>query len=277
MKRLWGDIRYDAAMAAGITLADTDRVLSGFDYLNLFSSSASIVLAVVALALSVFFFVMAKRDAERADKSASEITSSVDRLEKIFDSLYSDTFSMMRDTVSDMRKHVWTAVPGVPEEVAGGTDPVIVAEEPKVATQQTTLLDEIGEISRRLGIADAQIAELSRQVTPAVQKSLSEARATDSPRSLEERVRTYLSRQVRLMRSTYLKDLVDRFDSDEGEIVNALFSLGRRAIADWEGAPNTLGFDSNIRYVSPARRPQLLAARETARRVSSDEPESRSD
>src|SRR3954469_18836840 len=86
--------------------------LTTLDVVNLFSSAVSTVLAVVALVLSIFFFVQAKKDAERSAGAASEISSSVERLEKLFDSLYSDTLSMMRETVTDMRKHIWTAVPG---------------------------------------------------------------------------------------------------------------------------------------------------------------------
>jgi hypothetical protein len=51
--------------------------LSGLDVVNLFSAASSIILAIVALVLSVFFFVQSKKDAERSEQSAHEISSSV--------------------------------------------------------------------------------------------------------------------------------------------------------------------------------------------------------
>src|SRR5690348_16395858 len=92
-----------------ILSAESSSGVSGFDLINLFSAAASIILALVALGLAVFFFVQSKNEADRSAKSAEEISSSVGRLEKLFDSLYSDTFSMMRDSVTDMRRHVWKA------------------------------------------------------------------------------------------------------------------------------------------------------------------------
>ena len=65
------------------------------------ASIVSVVLAIVAIWLSVTFYRLSN-DASGEIKSASkDIGASVSRLEKVFDNLYSDTFTMMKDTVGN--------------------------------------------------------------------------------------------------------------------------------------------------------------------------------
>src|SRR5689334_17460432 len=82
--------------------------LTTFDVINLFSAALSIVLAAVALSLSLYFYRRSVEQARMAETSANQIAASVDRLEKLFNSLYADTFSMTRDIVTDMRAHIWS-------------------------------------------------------------------------------------------------------------------------------------------------------------------------
>jgi hypothetical protein len=84
-----------------------DNKASAFDIISFVASVASLILAVGAIWLSVVFYRMSIAASTATTQAAVGIASSVERLEKIFDKLYSDTFSMMRDTVSDMRKHIW--------------------------------------------------------------------------------------------------------------------------------------------------------------------------
>jgi hypothetical protein len=84
--------------ASGASLLDT---------ISLVASIASLVLAVLAIWLSIVFYKMSIAAASTTTEAAKGISASVERLEKLFDKLYADTFSIMRDTVSDMRKHIW--------------------------------------------------------------------------------------------------------------------------------------------------------------------------
>jgi len=61
----------------------------------------SVILACVAIALSVAFFWMSYN----ASKS---IESSVDKLEKIYDVLLNKMFGMVGETIADYRKHAWS-------------------------------------------------------------------------------------------------------------------------------------------------------------------------
>lgn len=80
---------------------------SVFDIISFIASIASLILAIGAIWLSVVFFRMSDSASKATTEAAKDIAASVERLEKLFDKLYSDTFSMMRDTVADMRKHIW--------------------------------------------------------------------------------------------------------------------------------------------------------------------------
>ena len=141
--------------------------ISGIDIVNLFSAAASIILAIVALTLSIFFFVESKRAADQSSKSAGEISASVGRLEKLFDSLYSDTFSMMRETVTDMRKHVWRLAPDV---VPDGDDEIDM----RLRESQVSVLVELDRVSKRVGLTDANIDELREQLAPVLHRALGE-------------------------------------------------------------------------------------------------------
>ena len=73
----------------------------------LVASCVSVIIGLLAIGLSVSFFVMSSNRAKEAREASKDISSSVERLEKLFDKLYSGTFSLVQDTVTDMRKHMW--------------------------------------------------------------------------------------------------------------------------------------------------------------------------
>jgi hypothetical protein len=73
------------------------------------TSAVSAFIGIFAIWLSVTFFKMSSKLSESTKEAASHIGASVVRLEKIFDRLYNDIFSITKDTVSDMRKQLWRA------------------------------------------------------------------------------------------------------------------------------------------------------------------------
>ena len=76
-------------------------------------SLASIGISGFAVWLSVRFYKMTSSQSKDIEKAASQIGGSVDRLESLFDKMYSDTFSMMEDTVADMRRYIYRGENGV--------------------------------------------------------------------------------------------------------------------------------------------------------------------
>ncbi|HET9653732.1 MAG TPA: hypothetical protein VFP72_00110 [Kineosporiaceae bacterium] len=247
--------------------------LSSLDVINLFSAAISTVLAIVALALSVFFFVQSKKDAERSEANAAEISASVTRLEKVFDTLYSDTFSMMRETVSDMRKHVWTAIPAGTarqdtQDDNGGSS----------VEEQAELLEKLSEVSRRVGITDATVAQLRNELAPFIKNSLEAASGENSGvgdnNSLPSDrliLRIIREREAQGKTST-LFQLAAALGVQTRDLVTALFELGQKGFLDWHHAPGQIAGDTPIRWVPPQERPTLLANRKRDGAVPDEQP-----
>lgn len=78
--------------------------LSWLDTLSVFSGVASLIMGALAIWLSIVFYKMSSESEKRMETSANETKANLEKLEKIFDRMYTDTFGIMKDTVSDMRK-----------------------------------------------------------------------------------------------------------------------------------------------------------------------------
>jgi hypothetical protein len=217
--------------------------VSGIDIINLFAAAASIILAVVALALSIFFFVQGKKSADQAEKGAREISASVTKLEKLFDSLYADTFTMMRDTVTDMRHHVWK-VSAVDANIE--RDPEMKKELERL---QSSLLEELGEVSKRVGLTDTKIADLREEMQPVFERTLTEQ---------EEAVRTI---GIQVIESDILDELRGGPSSlaeisahsvyDDWLIVKALYNLRKDGSITWDGPPGRISRRQTIMLTHP--------------------------
>ncbi|WP_010203095.1 hypothetical protein [Salinibacterium sp. PAMC 21357] len=223
--------------------------LTPIDLTSLVSSIASGVLAIVALALSIVFFILAKRDADRSSENASQIAGSVDRLEKLFDTLYSDTFSMMRDTYTDMRKHVWRAAPAKndddAEETASNGD-----------AGAGLMLEKIAEVSAQVGVTGEKLEEFQARLQPVLAGALAaeeEKREAKKPSTRDRIIRTVRMRQNSSKPAT-LARLSEMIGVDEGDLVTEIFELGRIGHLDWNGAPSTLSQDAALHYVPLAAR-----------------------
>ena len=67
--------------------------------ISLAATIASLVLSIVAIGLSITFFILSTKLADKSLKAAEGINLTVEQIEKLFDKFYSDTFSLTRDIV----------------------------------------------------------------------------------------------------------------------------------------------------------------------------------
>lgn len=222
------------------------------EYITLVSSIASGVLAVVALALAIVFFVLSKKDADRSAQSSQQIAGSVDRLEKLFDTLYSDTFSMMRDTYTDMRKHVWRADPSAVDGLPLDADS---PAELSPTDQTSEFLEKFAEVSAQIGVTDEKVEALQQKLEPILKQTLEAeaARRDDSP-SLRSRAVQFLRANGGRNRQITFSRMAKVLEVDEGSLADVLFELARAGVVDWETAPNMLGLDDVLRYVPAVER-----------------------
>lgn len=113
---------------------------------------------------------------ERTNDAARGIAANVDRLEKLFDRLYADTFGMMKDTVSDMRRHIWPDQERVKESV-------IEAErlaDLKISELRRELVDEVKTvIQRQAGTDKRTLQSLTQQFSSIVERAIDRSRNVD--------------------------------------------------------------------------------------------------
>ncbi len=184
------------------------------DLISLSSSIASLILAVLAIALSIGFFRMTSQLSTSAKEAAKGIGASVERLEKLFDTLYADTFSMMRDTVSDMRKHIWPDESGDTEKLA---DEAEKRAEKKVGEVKKNIDKDLAKLLQRQEITDVKLTAVRDEMSDLIDRAISDSRRVEVE-AREETARRHIMRKLRrllrLKRSVTAENLVESLGGD---------------------------------------------------------------
>ena len=187
--------------------------MTAIELTSLISSIAALILAILAIALSIIFFRMSSELSKTTTEAARGIGSSVDRLEKLFDKLYADTFSMMRDTVSDMRKHIWPDESGGSEKL--GEEAEKLAEN-KISTLKKRMDDDIAQILQQQQITDERLGSLQSGMRGLIERAITDSRRLEVE-AREETLRRRISVALRILKRRYgdvtAKTLVDNMPS----------------------------------------------------------------
>lgn len=221
--------------------------------IGLIASIASLVLAVVAIWLAVVFYQLARDESEASAQNAHEISTGISRLEKVFDGLYSDTFSMMKDTVTDMRQHIWRK-DGLSAEISG--EPTSQHEGESAGSEP--VLKKLEEFSAQLGIADDKIEALRNLLTPVVEESTEKVRI-DEHEDLQQRVLQILRTRgsSRPLEARQLVRLLGPdLPSDEASVVGALFKLREKGKITWDGESDRMSMSTRVRALRRGERPE---------------------
>ncbi|MGH9421135.1 MAG: hypothetical protein ACRD3J_14255 [Thermoanaerobaculia bacterium] len=169
------------------------------------ASLASLVLAIIAIWLSIVFYRMSTVSAEQTKDAAKGIAANVERLEKLFDRLYSDTFAMVKDTVTDMRRHVW------PEEKR--LIPETQIEEranEKVAQLRGEVTAEIKKILDRQAGTDQRVKSLAGELSGVVERAITESRRVDAE-AREETLRDQVLKLLTTATAATVEIRADKF------------------------------------------------------------------
>lgn len=198
--------------------------MSMSELIPLVASIASLILAVIAIWLSITFFKLSSRLLESTTEATRGIGSSVDRLEKLFDHLYADTFSMMRDTVSDMRKHIWPTDTPEKDRVTEEADR---KADMKVQELKREITEELTAVFGRQKITEARMENLMADTKKLLDRVIESSRQVDSE-AREETLREAILRVHQTLRHKYpnvrASALVDRLDQElPSTIVEGLF------------------------------------------------------
>lgn len=201
---------------------------------------ASVVLAVVAIGLSVQFFRMSQTNAKDAANAAKDIQASVEQLEGLFDRLYSDTFGMVRDTFSDMRQRVFTA----PSESSHDAE---LRAEQRIAEMSEKVTSEIERLTKHAGATDAELGKIRGQLNDVVGRALAESSvaAVEAQRAtLEERILALLAEHPWGVNGLMSALVAEGFT--EEDTVRVLFELRRAGRVVWRGSETSLSWGTTV-------------------------------
>lgn len=210
------------------------------------ASVVSIGIALFAIWLSVTFFRMSNDASGRVHEAAKDIGAAVTRLEKVFDKLYADTFSMMHETVTDMRKHMWPDGPGQDQAATE----VEVRTDEKVQQIRDELSAKMDEVVERAGLTDTRVGELRRELAPMLEQAITMTRSAESE-AREESLQTLLLRRMSILkrrkRDVTADDLVSHPPESftPGEVLEELHKLRADGRIEWDDP--VLSPDSVIR------------------------------
>lgn len=138
------------------------------------ASLAALLVAVLAIWLSMKFYQMSTQVSEDTKEAAKDIKSSVEKLENIFNLLYKDTFSIMRDTVSGMQKQLW------PETL--DKDLSEIAEQKadeRIKKLKSELSEDMKVIISKTTKTDAQLKELQDSMQQILDRAITESRTVE--------------------------------------------------------------------------------------------------
>lgn len=209
------------------------------------ASCTSAILAIVAIVLSIIFFRMSLGFSESAKEASKSISACVERVEKLFDKLYADTFSMMKETYSDIRKHMW---PGESTDTAKITEEAEIKAEEKITSLKSEMDKELLKMFQKQEITDKKLSSTRDEMRHLLDKAISSSRRVEIE-AREETVRNQIRHLIRMMQRERKKvvadEIVDRLANklnpskvisemekmvDEGELSLSTDSLGPETI-----------------------------------------------
>ncbi len=183
--------------------------------ISLIASIASLILAIVAIWLSISFFKMSSKLANNATEATKDMGSIVIRLEKLFDKLYADTFSIMRDTVTDMRKHIWPDDGADAKKLAGEAEQLA---EQKVGEVKQKIEKDLGELLKRQEIADELMSSIQSEMENLIDEAISKTQQVKEE-AREETLRSHIFKQLNHL-------LLKRSKTTAEELLNSVLNSG---------------------------------------------------
>lgn len=83
--------------------------MTALDIVNLLSSFGSLLISIVAIVFSIMFYRWTNKSNAELQSATIKIESNTNKLEKIFDKLYSDTFGIMKSNIEVMQQHIFAS------------------------------------------------------------------------------------------------------------------------------------------------------------------------
>lgn len=210
------------------------------DFTSLAASIMSLVLAVLAIWLSIVFYKLSTKASDSTNKASEEIHSSVTKLEQLFDRLYNDTFSVMRDTVSDMRRHIW---PDQISQIASTEKEVQDKTEKRIDELKLQMTAELSSLLAKQKDFGGRAENLTKDLLPILNKAINESTKV----TVETREDTIMEAVLTVVKglaesrsyTVSADDMIGRIDKKYALSLNdtlgTLKALREEGIIHWEG------------------------------------------
>ena len=214
------------------------------------AAAVSIVIAAFAIWLSIVFYRLSVDSSNRIQESAKDLSSSVSKLEKLFEHLYSDTFAMMRDTYSDMRKHVW---PEATEQESEVISQIETRADSKIEDIRHELMTQIENVAERAGGTDSKMEQLRKELSPLVDDAISRSRNAESE-AQEETLRDVLLSRIRaagkhgILASELYNFVVNKNVNWASKFFTELDNLKHEGRINYDAASRSMGPGDEIFY-----------------------------
>lgn len=214
----------------------------------LIASIVSVILAGFAIWISITFYKMSIKVSEETREAAKNITSGVDRVEKLFDKLYTDTFVLMKETYTDMRRHIW------PEKLTEDKiEDIEKKAEEKIKALERAVEESIKDTLTKQKIAVEKIDLITKELSEKVGETISMVRKDEvlaRKSSIHEYILDYLHGEGGIARA---RDVVAKIANTTKfsaiEIINELRKLEAENFLTW--GDSKLGPDSKILLKEP--------------------------
>lgn len=229
--------------------------MSNIELLALVASISSLILAIGAIWLSIVFFNMSNKASQATTKASEGIDASIQRLENLFDKLYSDTFSMMKDTVSDMRKHIWSGDDdnGNQEENRNTLlEEVDRRAEEKLQEIKSDFEDQLSTILHEQKVADGKVSDMSDDLKKLLENVIQTSSLVESE-AREETVRSHIEKELQMLRRrkkvVVANDIVAKLKGSIpiSKIIEELKEMREEGILFFEG--DNIRSDTKIRFI----------------------------
>lgn len=89
---------------------NANELISTMDLLSFIAAIVSLILAVVAIAFSVLFYVLGKEDSKIVQERAKDIASQTEVLKSLFDTMMKTSFDMIKENSTVMHNYMMATV-----------------------------------------------------------------------------------------------------------------------------------------------------------------------
>lgn len=215
------------------------QIVIDMNIISLIVAISSVILAIVAIMLSILFFKFSSQMAEKTISASNNISSTVERLEKLYETFYSDTFSIMKETVDDMRKHAWSATAEMDESEV---KPI----EKKVKEQSKMIIDDvdnrINHILDKQKITENDIKSIKSDLRTVFNKAIAKSISVESDarkETLQELIISTIQksqeRKIRVKARDVVDTIIESSDYKFHEVVDELKKLEKEGKIHAEG------------------------------------------